>query len=174
MYGCESWAIRKAECRRIEAFKLWCWDSNEIKPNSLKGNQPWILDWCWSWNFNTLATWYEDPTHWKRPWCWERLRAGKAGIDRGWDGWMTSPIQWAWVWANSRDSAGGKPGVLQSMGSKDVGHNLATEQWTKPLSQGLLLKDPRLSHRLSFLTPVFYHLGGTRSLNNQSSLYPWL
>ena len=44
-------------------------------------------DWCWSWNSNILATWCEELTHWKRPWCWERLRAGE-GDDRGWDGWM--------------------------------------------------------------------------------------
>ena len=43
-------------------------------------------DWCWSWNSNTLATWFEELTHWKRPWCWERFRAGGEGEDRGWDG----------------------------------------------------------------------------------------
>ena len=42
-------------------------------------------DWCWSWSSNTLATWWEEPTHWKRPWCW--LRARGEGGDRGWDGW---------------------------------------------------------------------------------------
>ena len=47
-------------------------------------------DWCWSWNSNTLATWCEELTHWKRPWCWERLKAGGEGDDRGWDGWMAS------------------------------------------------------------------------------------
>ena len=35
-------------------------------------------DWCWSWNSNTLATWCEEPAHWKRPWCWERLKAGRG------------------------------------------------------------------------------------------------
>ena len=58
-------------------------------------------DWCWSWSSNTLATWCEELTHWKRPWCWERLRAwGERGW-RGWDGWMASFIQWTWIWANS-------------------------------------------------------------------------
>ena len=42
-------------------------------------------DWCWSWNSNTLATWCEEPTHWKRLWCWDRLGAGGEGDDRGWD-----------------------------------------------------------------------------------------
>ena len=50
-------------------------------------------DWCWSWNSNTLATWCEELTHWKRPWCWERLEAGGEGDDRGCDGWMPSLTQ---------------------------------------------------------------------------------
>ena len=58
-------------------------------------------DWCWSWSSNTLATWCEEPIDWKRPWYWERLTAGREGDDRGWYGWMSSPTQWTWVWANS-------------------------------------------------------------------------
>ena len=58
-------------------------------------------DWCWSWNSNTLATSCEELTHWKGPWCWERLGAGGEGDDRGWDGWMASLTRWAWVWVNS-------------------------------------------------------------------------
>ena len=50
---------------------------------------------------NTLATWCEELTHWKRPWCWERWKAGGEGDDRGWDGWMASPTPWTWVWVNS-------------------------------------------------------------------------
>ena len=57
-------------------------------------------DWCWSWNSNTLATWCEDLTR-KRPWCWERLKAGLEGDDRGWDGRMASLTRWTWVWVNS-------------------------------------------------------------------------
>ena len=53
--------------------------------------------WCWSWNSNTLATWGKELTHWKRPWCWERLKVGEEGDDRGWDGWMASLTQWTWV-----------------------------------------------------------------------------
>ena len=64
----------------------------------------------------TLTTWREKPTHWKRPWCWERLRVGGEGGDRGWDGWTASSTQWTWVWPNSRWYwRTGKPGVLQSM-----------------------------------------------------------
>ena len=59
-------------------------------------------DWCWSWNSNTLAIWCIELTYWKRSWCWKRLKAGGEGGNRGWDGWMASPTQWAWVWASSR------------------------------------------------------------------------
>ena len=69
-------------------------------------------DWCWSWISSTLATWWEELTHLKTPWCWERLKAGGEGDDRGWDGWMASPTQWTWVWASSRSRRWtGKPGV---------------------------------------------------------------
>ena len=57
--------------------------------------------WCWSWNSNTLATWCKELTHRKRPWCWERLRAGRKGDDRGWDGWMALLTRWTWVWVDS-------------------------------------------------------------------------
>ena len=84
-------------------------------------------DW-WSWNSNTLATWCEELTYWKRPWCWERLKAGREGDDRGWDGWMASPTQWTWVWASSKSWWWtGRPGMLHSMGSQRVWHNWVTE-----------------------------------------------
>ena len=60
------------------------------------------MDWCWSWNSNTLATSCEELTHWKRLWCWEGLGARGEGDDRGWDGWMASLPRWTWVWASSR------------------------------------------------------------------------
>ena len=90
-------------------------------------NIPW-KDWCWSWNTNILATWCEELTHWKRPWCWERWKVGGEGNDRGWDGWMASPIQQTWVWVSSRSWWWtGKPGFLQSIGSKRLRHNWVTE-----------------------------------------------
>ena len=79
MYGCESWTIKKAECQRIDAFEL-CWRRLLRVPWTARRSNQSILnihwkDWCWSWNSNTLATWCEELTHWKRPWCWERLKA---------------------------------------------------------------------------------------------------
>ena len=90
-------------------------------------------DWCWSWNSNALATWCEELTHLKRPWCWERLRGVGEGDNRGWNGWMASPTLWTWVWVNSgRWWWTRRPGVLQSMGSQRVGHDWATElNWTE-------------------------------------------
>ena len=92
-YGCESWTIKKAEHWRIDAFELWCWRTLLRVPWTARRSNQSILnihwkDWCWSWSSNMLATWCKVETHWKRPWCWERLKAGRKGGDRGWDGWM--------------------------------------------------------------------------------------
>ena len=106
----------------------------EIQPVHSKGDQGvhW-KNWCWSWNSNTLATSCKEVTHWKRPWCWERLRAGGEGDDRGWDGWMASLTQWTWVWVNSGSWWWtGRPGVLWFMGSQRVEHDWATKlTWTE-------------------------------------------
>ena len=59
-------------------------------------------DWCWIWSSNTLVTRCKEVTHWKRPWCWEKLRAGGKGGNRGWDDWMVSLTQCTWVWTISR------------------------------------------------------------------------
>ena len=104
MYGCKSWTIKKAEHWRTDAFELWCWRRllrvlwtarrskqsilKEISPEcSLEGLMLKLKS-------STLATWFEELTHLKRPWCWERLRAGQEVDNRGWDGWMVSPTQW--------------------------------------------------------------------------------
>ena len=99
IYGCESWAIKKAEHWRIDAFELWCWrrlesalDSKEIQPVHSKGNHSWIFTERTDAEAetSTLATWCEELTHLKRPWCWERLKGGGEGDDRARDGWMAS------------------------------------------------------------------------------------
>ena len=84
MYGCESWTINKSERRRIDAFEVRCWSillrvpwpSGRYNQSNLRKSVLNIhrKDWCWSWSSNTLATWWEEPTHWKQPWCWERLK----------------------------------------------------------------------------------------------------
>ena len=120
LYECENSTIKKAEPQRINAFELWCWrtlfffflektlesplDCKEIKSANPKWNQSWIFigrtnalnihrnNWFWSWSSNNLATWFEELTHWKRPWRWEKLKVGGKGDDLGWDDWMASPM----------------------------------------------------------------------------------
>ena len=93
------------EGQRIDAFKLWCWRRLFRFPWTLRRSNQSILketnpDWCWS--SNTLVTWSKQSTHWKRSWCWERFKPKGEEGSRGWDGWIASPAQWTWIWANSR------------------------------------------------------------------------
>ena len=70
-----------------------------------------------AWNSSTLATWCEELTHWKRPWFWERLKAGGEGDNRGLGGCMASLTRWTRIWVSSGSWWWtGRPGVLQSMG----------------------------------------------------------
>ena len=110
IYGCESWTIKTAEHWKMmllnygvgedswECLGLHNQTSHSLRKSVL--NIHW-KDWCWSWNSNTLITLCEELTHLKRPWCWERLKTGGEGNDRGWDGCMASPTQWIWDWASS-------------------------------------------------------------------------
>ena len=110
--------------------KNWCFPNCGAGENSWQSTSFHWKECCWS--SNTFTTWSEELTHWKRPWCWERLRAGGEGNDRGWDGWMASLTQWTWVWVDSGSWWWtGMPGVLGFMGSQRVRHVWATEQnWT--------------------------------------------
>ena len=130
-YGCESWTIKKAEHRRIDAFELCCWRRllrglwTARRSNQSILNIHW-KGWCWNWSSSPLATWCKKLIHWKRLWCWEGLGAGGEGDNRGWDSWMASPIRWVWV--NSRSWWWtGRPGMLQFVGLQWVGHHRATE-----------------------------------------------
>ena len=139
MYGCKSWTKKKAEHQRTDVFELWCWRRRLRVPwTARRSNQSILKEISPEYSLegltlklklpNTLATSCKELTHWKRPWCWERLKAGGEGDDRGWDGWMASPVRWTWVWASSRSWWWtGKPSVLQSMGSRRVRHDWVTE-----------------------------------------------
>ena len=136
-YGCDSWTIKKAECQKIDAFELWCWRrllrvpwterrSNQsiLKEINLEHSLEGLMLKLKLQYFGHLM----QLTHWKRPWCWERLKVGGEGNDKIWDGWMASPTQWTCVWVNSGSWWWtGKPGVLQSMGVQRIRHDWATE-----------------------------------------------
>ena len=146
MYGCESWTVKKAEHRRIDAFELWCWRRLLRVPCTARRSNQSILkeissgislkEMMLNWNSSTLATSCEELTHWKRLWCWEGLQVGGEGDDRGWDGWMASLTGRMWVWVNSGSWWWtGRPGVLRFMRSQRVGHDWATDLiWSKQLT----------------------------------------
>ena len=127
IYGCESWTIKKAECRRIDAFELWCWRRLLGVPwTARRSNQSILKEISPEYSLEGLML--KHLTHFKRPWWWERFKVGGDGDNRGWDGWMASSTQWAWVWVNSRSWWWiGSPGMLQSMELQRIGHNWATE-----------------------------------------------
>ena len=110
MYGCQldhkegcmlkKWCFWTVVLRKILESPL---DSKEIKPVSLKGDQPWIVIGMTNAEAEAPILWPPDGKSWligQDPWCWERLRAVGEGGNRGWDGWMASSIQWTWIWAN--------------------------------------------------------------------------
>ena len=132
-YGCESWTVKKAEPWRTDAFELHCqrrllrvpwttWRSNQLILKDI--NPKYSLERLMlKLQYFGHLKWL---THWKRPWFWERLKAGKR------DGWMASLSQWTWVWTNSgRWWRTAKPGVLQSMGSQRVRDDLLAKQYTQ-------------------------------------------
>ena len=131
----------KAEHQRIDAFELWCWRRLLRVPWTARRSNQFILKeispeyslerLMLKLKDQYLATCCEELTHWKRPWCWERFKAGE-GDNRAWDGWMTSLTRWTWVWTSFGSWWWtGRPGMLQSMRSQRVGHNWATElNWT--------------------------------------------
>jgi len=122
-YRYESWTIKKAERWRIDAFELWCWRRlsslrwKEIKPVNPKGNQLWILIGKTDAEAEAPILWPPDVKSWLWKRC-ERLRTEEDDVNLEWDGWVVSPTQWTWVWANfGRYGRTRKPGVLLSMGS---------------------------------------------------------
>ena len=138
VYGCESWTIKKAECRRLDAFELWCWRRLLRIPWTTKGSNQSILkkispEYSLEGLMLKLKLQYFDHLIWRtdsleKTWRWERLKTGGEGDDRGWDGWMASPTWWTWVWVSSGSWWWtGKSGVLQSMVSQKVRHVWVSE-----------------------------------------------
>ena len=140
MYGCESWTIKKAEHQRIDAFELWCWRRLLRVPwTARRSNQSILKETSPRCSLEGLMLklklqyfghlmWRADSFE-KTPML-GKMKVGGEGDNSRWDGWMVSPTQWTWVWANSGRWWGtGRPRVLQPMGSQRVGPNLATEHY---------------------------------------------
>ena len=98
MYGCEldykeSWAPKNRCFWTVVLERLLRvpWTARRSNQSILKEINPEYSSVGLMLKLNTLATWCKELTHWKRPWCWERLKARGEGDDWGWDGWMASP-----------------------------------------------------------------------------------
>ena len=148
--------IWELDCEESWEPKNWCFwtvvlektlespmNCKEIQPVHSKGDQSWVF-------FGRNEAGAEPPVLWPphakswligKDWCWDGLGAGGKGDGRGWDGWMTSPTWWTWVWVNSGSWWWtGRPGMLWFMGSQRVGHDWATElNWTETLPKYILL-----------------------------------
>ena len=141
-WSCMMWEL---DCEEGWALKNWCFwsvvlektlesplDCKEIQLLHSEGDQPWDFFGRTDAKAETPVLWPPHAKSWKRFWCWEGLRAGGEGDNRGWDGWMASPILWTWVWVNSGSWWWtGRPGVLWFMGLQRVRHGWMTElNWT--------------------------------------------
>ena len=140
VYVCESWNIKKAECRRTDAFELWCWRRLLRVPwTARRSNQSILKEISPGCSVEglmlKLKLQYVVHLMWRTDSLEKTLMLGKSEgrrreDDRGWDGWMASPTWWTWVWASFGSWWWtGKPSVQQSMGSQRVGYNLVTEQF---------------------------------------------
>ena len=170
--------IWELDCEESWALKNWCFwtvvlektlesplDCKEIQPVHPKGDQSWVFFGRNDTKAKTPVLWPPLVKSWLtgKDWCWEGLRAGGKGDNRGWDGWMASPTWWTWVWVNSRSWWwAGKPGVLQYMGLQRVGHDWVTElnwpelrilgPWDSPGNTGVGSRLPCLLDYFRFLT----------------------
>ena len=157
VHGCEIWTVKKAECRRIDAFELWCWRRLLRVPWTAKrSNQSILKEISPGCSLEglmlKLKLQYFGHLMWRgdsleKILMLERLRAGGERDNRGWDGWMASSTQWTWVWVDSGSWWWTERlGVLQFMVSQRVGHDWATElNWTE---------------KLKFLNREWYNLKG--------------
>ena len=135
--------MRELHHKQGWAPKNWCFqtvvlkktlesplDCREIQPVHPKRNQSWIFIGRTDAEAETPILWPPDVKKWliwkERPWCWEWLKVGGEGDDRGWDGWMSSLTQWTWVWVNSGSWLWtGRPGF--SPWGRRVRHDWVTE-----------------------------------------------
>ena len=163
MYGCESWTVKKAEHRRIDAFELWCWrrllrvpwTARRSNQSILKGISPGCSV---EGLMLKLKLQYFGHLTGRVDSLEKTLMLGgirgrrRRGRERR-DGWMASPTRWMWVWVNSGSWWWtGRPGMLQFMGSQRVGHDWVTElNWDSCFPP---LNIPKILFYMFFLSPL--------------------
>ena len=172
IYGCESWAARKVEHRRNDAFEVWCWRRPLRVPWTARRSSQSILkeishEYSLEGLMLKLKLQYfghliRRTDFLKIPWCWEGLNVGGERDDRGWDGWMVSLTRWIWILESSGSWwRTGKPGMLRSMGLQRVRHDWVTElNWNTGHTEWVW----NCPFSLAFWENV-YRLGITSSLN---------
>ena len=137
MYGCESWTIKKAESKRIDAFELWCWRRLLRVPwTARRSNQSLLKEISPEYTLEGLMLklklqyfghLMQRADSFEKTVMLGKIEGRRRRGDRGWDDWMASLTQWTWVWVDSKGWWWtGRPRVLQSMGLQRVWHDLAT------------------------------------------------
>ena len=125
----KNWCFWTVVLEKTLEGPLDCKEIQQVHPKGVHWKS-WVSIGRIDFEAETPIFWPPDAKSWlilKRPWCWERLRVGGKGNDRGWDGWMASPTQWTWVWVDSGSWWWiGRPGVLRFVGLQRVGHDWAT------------------------------------------------
>ena len=168
VYGCESWTIRKAECWRIDAFELWCWRRLFRVPWTLRRSnqsilkyQPWIFIRRTDADAEAPVLWPPDAKSWftgKDPDAEKDWRQEEKNMT---EDKMVGLVwtQWTWIWANSRRKwRQGKPGVLQSMGSQRVRHDLETEKQLQQHPFYYLRLLPKSGYKINLSLPISHSL----------------
>ena len=142
-YGWERWTVKKAKRQKIDAFELWCWRRLlTVLWTARRSNQSILKEISPEYSLEGLMLklklqyfghLLQRTDSLETPGCWERLKMGGEGDNRGWDGWMASPTWWTWIWVNSGSWWWtGRPGMLQSTGSQRVKHDWVIElNWTE-------------------------------------------
>ena len=136
--GCESWTIKKAECRRIDAFELWCWRRFLRVPwTARRSNQSILKEVSPEYSLEGLmlklklkyfGTLMRRADSFEKTLMLGRIEGGRRRGQQRMRWWMASPTQWTWIWVSSGSWWWtGRPGVLQSLGLQRVGHDWVTE-----------------------------------------------
>ena len=131
--NCESYLEYAKQVNDV--FVLWCWERRLLRApwTARRSNQSILKETSPGCSLEglmlKLKLRWEELIPWKRPWCWERLKAGGEGGDRGGDGWMASPTWWTWAWVNSGSRWWtGRSTCCSPWGLQRVGHNLSNKQ----------------------------------------------